>query len=230
MNCSTTFKIALRCFQMNEHQKLVKLQNDSHKAFSSVCKPQHVMGPDSCNYLQNHLSYVHPDNSPLSGLTSVNPTSSAVKTETNELTSPSTRDSSHVSNLLPSTDGSHDPPLPVTALKGIGKREKLHNRHGSRSPVESNIKHTNIVVQAASNNPGSIVKEVHYAGDKSENHSDIEEVRHFIPAELGSANIQESSSSGMDDISLEAASFRQLQLVMEQVSFGPNIMNILIAS
>lgn len=211
--------------QMNEHQKLVKLQNDSHKAFSSVCKqqPQHVLGPDSCNYLQNHLSYVHPDNGPLSGLTSLNPTSSAVKSETNELTSPSTRDTSHASNLLPSTDGSHDPPLPATALKGFGKREKPHNRHGNRSPVESNIKPTNIVVQATSNNPGSIVKEAHYAGDKSENHSDIEEVRHFIPAELGSSNIQESSSSGMDDISLEAASFRQLQLVMEQLDLRTKI-------
>lgn len=40
-----------------------------------------------------------------------------------------------------------------------------------------------------------------------------------IPAGLGSSNVHESSirSSGLDDISLEAAILRQLQLVMEQV-------------
>ncbi|KAH6793397.1 dentin sialophosphoprotein-like protein [Perilla frutescens var. hirtella] len=241
--------------QMNEHQKQVKLQNQSvgkrkehnvgngnldytsklpnevvqlpsraksHQAFSSSCKqrPQHVLGPESCNHLQNHLSYVHPDTSPISDLTSVNPTpSSAVKSETNEFTSPSTRDSSHASILLP-----HDPLIPVTAPTGVGKIEKLHNCHGSRSLVESNVKPENIVVQPPSKDPGSMAKEAHYTGDKSENHTDIEEVLHFIPAELGSSNIQESStSSGVNDISLEAASFRQLQLVMEQLDLRTKI-------
>lgn len=199
----------------------------SHQAFPCQQQPKHVLAPDSCNYLQNHLSYVHPDNSPSSDLTSVNPTSSAVKTETNELTSPSTRDSSHASDLLPSMDGSLDLPLPLTAPTGPGKGEKLHIRHGSRSPVDSNMNSANMVVQATSSDPGSMTEEAHYARIKSENQSGIVEVCHFIPAELGSSNVQESStSSSMDDVSLEAASFRQLQLVMEQVSFGPNITDI----
>ncbi|XP_057803985.1 protein LNK1-like isoform X2 [Salvia miltiorrhiza] len=241
---------------LNGHQKQVKLKNQSrgqmkehnlgngtsklpdeavqtpyriksHQAFLCQQQPKHASAPDSCDYLRNHLSYVTTDNTPSSDLTSVNPTSSAVKTETNELTSPSTRDSSHASDLLPSMGGSHDLPLHLTTPTGTGKGVMLHSHHGSRSPVDSNAKPANIVVQATSSDPGSMTEEAHYVRDMPENHSDLAEVRHFIPAELGSSNVQESStSSGMDDVSLEAASFRQLQLVTEQVSFGPKIMNI----
>lgn len=232
---------------MNEHPKQVKLQKqsveelkehnfgngstsklpneavqlpsraNSHQAF--LQQPQHILAPDSCNYLQNCILYAHSDNSPSSDLTSVNPTPSAVKTETNELTSPSTRDSSHVLNLLPSMNGFHD--RPFCGAAPTGNREKIHNYHGSQSPIDSNIKPADIVVQATSSDPGSVATATQYAGDKSENLSTVEEVRHITPAELGFSNIQESStSSGIDDVSLEAGSFRQLQRVMEQVSFG----------
>ena len=195
-----------------------------YQDFSCQQQPMHILVPDSCNYLQNHFSYVHPDNSP--DLTSVNPTSSAVKTETNELTSSPTRDSSHTPNLFQSINGSHDPPLPETVPTGTGKGVKLHRHHGSQSQVESNLKPANIVVQATSSNPGSMTEEAHYTQGKSENHSELAEVRHFIPAELGSSNVQETStSSGKDDASLEAASFRQLKLVTEQVSSGPKLTN-----
>ncbi|XP_042064667.1 protein LNK1-like isoform X1 [Salvia splendens] len=194
-----------------------------YQDFSCQQQPMHALVPDSCNYLQNHLSYVHPDNSP-SDLTSVNPTSSAVKTETNELTSPPTRDSSHTPSLFQSINGSHDLPLPEAVPTGTGKGVKLHRHHGSQSQVESNIKPANIVVQATSSNPGSMTEEAHYNQGKSENHSELAEVRHFIPAELGSSNVQESStSSGKDDASLEAASFRQLKLVMEQLDLRTKI-------
>ena len=199
----------------------------SHQAFSFQQQPKNVLPTESCNYLQNHLSYVHPDNSHSSDLTSLNPTPSAVKTEANELTSSSTRDSSHTSNLLPSVDGSHDHPLPPPVPTGTGKGVKLHSRHGSQSLANSNIKPASLVVQATSSDPGSLTEEAHYARDKSDNHNDSAEVCHFVPAELGFSNAQESStSSDMDDVSLEAASFRQLQLVMEKVPFGPKIMNI----
>ncbi|KAL1534329.1 protein LNK1-like isoform X1 [Salvia divinorum] len=235
---------------LNGHQKQVKLQNQSggkikeHKygngtsklpdeavqspsrakprqAFSSQQQPNNVLAPDSCNYLQNHLFYVHPDNSHSSDLTSVNPTSSAVKTEANELTSSSTRDSSHTSHLLPSVDGSHDLSLPLPVPTGTGKGVKLHSR---QSLVNSNIKPASLVVQATSSDPGSLTEETHYARCKSDNHNDSAEVCHFIPAELGFSNAQESStSSDMDDVSLEAASFCQLQLVMEKLDLRTKI-------
>ncbi|KAL1564657.1 protein LNK1-like isoform X1 [Salvia divinorum] len=239
---------------LNRHQNQVKLQNQfrgkikehdfgngtsklsdeavqpssrakSYQDFSCQQQPKHVLAPDSCNHVKNHLSYAHPDNSPSSGLTSVNPTSSAVnKTETDELTSPSTRDSSHTSNLFRSMNGSHDLPLPKTVPTGTGKGLKLHSHHGSQSLVESNIKPENIVVQASSSNPGSMTEEAHYTQDKSENHSELAEVCHSIPAELGSSNVQEcSTSSGKDDVSLEAASFHQLQLVMKQLDLRTKI-------
>ncbi|KAG6383350.1 hypothetical protein SASPL_156900 [Salvia splendens] len=208
--------------QLNRHQSQVKLQNQ----FKGKIKEHDFgNGANPCNYLQNHLPYVHPDNSPSSDLTSVNPTSSAIKTETNELTSPPTRDSSHTPNLFQSINGSHDLPLPETVPTGTGKGGvKLNRRHGSQSQVKSNIKPANIVVQATSSNPGSMTEEAHYTQDKSENHSELAEVRHFIPAELGSSNVQESStSSGKDDASLGAASFRQLKLVMEQLDLRTKI-------
>ncbi|XP_042011080.1 protein LNK1-like isoform X3 [Salvia splendens] len=189
---------------LNGHQKQMKLQNQS----SGKIK-EHNYGND---------------NSHSSDLTSLNPTPSAVKTEANELTSSSTRDSSHTSNLLPSVDGSHDHPLPLPVPTGTGKGVKLHSRHGSQSLANSNIKPASLVVQATSSDPGSLTEEAHYAGDKSDNHNDSAEVCHFIPAELGFSNAQESStSSDMDDVSLEAASFRQLQLVMEKLDLRTKI-------
>lgn len=144
----------------------------SHQVFPSVRmqQQQHALGSDHCNYSENHCSYMHSDNSPLSDLTSVNPTSSAVKSETNDLTSSSPRD-------------------------------------------------TNATVNTALDDPGSIAKEAQYSGAKSENRSDNGDSCFFIPSELGSSYVQESSSmsSGTGDISLEAASFCQLQFVMEQV-------------
>ncbi|KAG6421994.1 hypothetical protein SASPL_118555 [Salvia splendens] len=114
--------------------------------------------------------------------------------------------------------------VPDSFPTGTGKGVKLHRHHGSQSQVESNIKPANIVVQATSSNPGSMTEEAHYNQGKSENHSELAEVRHFIPAELGSSNVQESStSSGKDDASLEAASFRQLKLVMEQLDLRTKI-------
>ncbi|XP_042008038.1 protein LNK1-like isoform X2 [Salvia splendens] len=190
---------------LNGHQKQVKLQNQS----SGKIK-EHNYGND---------------NSHSSDLTSLSPTSSAVKTEANELTSSSTRDSSHTSNLLPSVEGSHDHPLPLPVPTGTGKGVKLHSRHGSQSLVNSNnIKPASLVVQATSSDPGSLTEEAHYARDKSDNHNYSAEVCHFIPAEFGFSNAQESStSSDMDDVSLEADSFRQLQLVMEKLDLRTKI-------
>ncbi|XP_049388543.1 protein LNK1 isoform X1 [Solanum stenotomum] len=59
----------------------------------------------------------------------------------------------------------------------------------------------------------------HRSGVKVENNRDFEGVGIRIPTELGSSVVQECSStnSGLDEISEEAASFHQLQRVMEQL-------------
>lgn len=191
----------------------------SHQVFPSACmqQQQHALGSDHCNYLENHHSYMHSDNSPLSDLTSVNPTSSAVKSETNDLTSTSPRDSSYPSDQMSFMDGCRDSPLTVTAPTGMRKREKLHSHQGARSSVDSILKHTNAMVHTALDDPGSIAKEAQYSGAKSENHSDIEDGYLFIPSELGSSNVHGSSTMSSGTDVMEAASFCQLQLIMEQV-------------
>ncbi|XP_055816175.1 protein LNK1-like isoform X2 [Solanum dulcamara] len=64
-----------------------------------------------------------------------------------------------------------------------------------------------------------VEKLFHQSGVKVENNRDFEGVGIRIPTELGSSGLQECSSinSGLDEISEEAASFHQLQRVMEQL-------------
>ncbi|KAL6531681.1 hypothetical protein OROMI_028044 [Orobanche minor] len=63
------------------------------------------------------------------------------------------------------------------------------------------------------------IEKLHSCEGKYENQKDPEGVSLATPAKVGSPIAQESSivSSGLDDVSPEAASFRQLQLVMEQL-------------
>ncbi|KAK4378602.1 hypothetical protein RND71_000464 [Anisodus tanguticus] len=64
-----------------------------------------------------------------------------------------------------------------------------------------------------------VKKLIHQSGVKVENNHDLEGVGMGIPAELGSSVVQECTSinSGLDEISEAAASFHQLQRVMEQL-------------
>ncbi|KAL3843752.1 hypothetical protein ACJIZ3_001155 [Penstemon smallii] len=219
--------------QINEHRKQFKLQNqsvgktkehcfgndsfsyncnisnevvhlssgDSHQ-FSPCVRMQQASSPDFC-YVQNPTSYVHSDNRHLSVPTSpqVPP---IVKSEAKGLTPLSPRDSSQVSSQL-------------TDLAVNGKREKLHKLQGGKSSVNS-IKNDSVMTHASIDDRGSLGKQVHFSGDKLGNHSDLDGVS-LVPAELVSSDVQESSTKtpGFSDISLEAATFCQLQLVTDQL-------------
>ncbi|KAL6517646.1 hypothetical protein OROMI_033347 [Orobanche minor] len=179
--------------QINGNKNQVKLQNQFIRK-----RKEHCSGNGSFIYTSNlpneamqlSPSYMHSNDSP-SDITSVNLASSAAKSENHEL--------------------QDDPQFPAA---GSGEREKLRNRQGS-------LKNPTATVQASIVDPGLIGKQVQYSGEKSENHSDAEQASHVMQAELSSSHIQERStmSLGMDDISQEEASFRQLQLVVEQVGF-----------
>ncbi|KAG8364135.1 hypothetical protein BUALT_Bualt19G0095300 [Buddleja alternifolia] len=184
----------------------------SHQAFVSVRmhQHQHPPGPDSYCYLQNPISYVHSDDSHLSDPSLVNPTAYTVKSEPNDLISPSPRGSAHRSSQLQSVDSSHEPPFQVTTLAGYEKGEKLCNHRGIQSSMNSRLRNTSAMVQASICDPGSV--------GKLENHSDTEGVRLDMLSELDSSNVQEKTrSSGLDEISQEAAGFHQLQHVMERL-------------
>lgn len=81
-----------------------------------------------------------------------------------------------------------------------------------------NQKQTSITLQASRSDMVSPQKQFGKE-NKIESQSDIEEIKKGASAELDSLNVQEGSSisSELDEISLEASSFRQLQQVMEQV-------------
>ena len=62
-------------------------------------------------------------------------------------------------------------------------------------------------------------KQVQLSENQIEGQTDVKGACIKLPHELDSSNVQDSScmSSVLDDISLEATSFRQLQQVMEKV-------------
>lgn len=178
----------------------------SHETFqykAIQCQPKSPV-PDSCDYLQNAFPYVHLDSRHLPDKTSVHTTQSAVRSENDDLAFLSPREPLYASSQVHFLENSGDPPFQVATIAGSEKREKLVNHKGSQSSILD---------------PISLEKKVHRFGDKFENQSDVDVVGIVIPAELCSSNIQESSSmnSALEDISIEAASLQQLQLVMEQV-------------
>ncbi|KAK4424334.1 protein LNK1 [Sesamum alatum] len=189
------------------------MQLPSHPAFQSVLlqQQQHTPFPDSCNYLQNPISYVCSDNSHLSDPASVNVKPSTVKSETNGLASVLPRDSSHAPTQALYTESFRGPPFEVSALPTCEQGERQRSCQSSRSLMDSDLENGNVTLQASMFDPFSV--------GKYENYSDPEGGSSGTPAEIGSSNVQESSAlgSGFNDISLEAASFRQLQLVTEQL-------------
>ncbi|GFP98691.1 hypothetical protein PHJA_002013000 [Phtheirospermum japonicum] len=187
--------------QIDENKKQVEQQKQSAGKRKELC-----FGNGSFDYTSNlpneatqlPMSYMLSNNSPSSELTLVNRAPSSVKSETHQL--------------------QNDPRFPMVPQTVTGKREKLHNRQGSQSSAYGSLKKGAATVQTSIVDPG-------LTGNKPENPSDAEGGRIVIPAELGSSHVQEglTMSSGMDNVSQEAASFRQLQLVMEQLDLRTKI-------
>uniref|UniRef100_A0A5B6Z960 Protein LNK1 n=1 Tax=Davidia involucrata TaxID=16924 RepID=A0A5B6Z960_DAVIN len=194
--------------------------DSSHQVFPSPNIPQQTqnMGSDSFGFLQTHIPYMHSDYRYHSDQIPVSPTLSGIKSENNGLTSHSPKESSYASNQVQSMESSHDRSFEAPAITMDKKREKPHLRQGFQPSFTSNRKHVDLVVPAAICDPVSCRKQVHHSENKVEIYSEVEGVSMGIP-ELDSSNVQERSSmsSGLDEISLETTSFRQLQHVMEQL-------------
>ncbi|KAL3620926.1 hypothetical protein CASFOL_035838 [Castilleja foliolosa] len=184
--------------QMNENKKRAKLKNQSTGKRKELC-----LGNGGFSYTSNLLneatqspkSYMHSNNSHSSDLTSVNHAPSAVKSETHD-----------AYNQLQNDRQSSVVPPSVT-----GKRANPNNFHPSRFSAYGSLKIQTAKVQTPLYDS--------LTGDKPENHNDAEGCRIVNPTELDSSHAQEglTMSSGMDDASQEAASFRQLKLAIEQV-------------
>lgn len=190
---------------------------------SGLWQRKQNLAPDSLSYMQSHNPYLHLDYSHPSDKISVCPTPPGIKSDNNSNMSPSPKESSYASNQVQSVESSRGPPFTPFEAPSVTtneKREKPSHCQGVQVPFTRNFKHENMVNAMEFDNALPVQKQVHKTEQETKGHSDVEGVSIRVPAELDSFNAQESScvSSVLDEISLEATSFRQLQQVMEKVS------------
>ncbi|GMY39015.1 protein LNK1 [Fagus crenata] len=174
------------------------------------------IGPDTLSYMQAHVPYMHLDYRHPSNQISVCP--SGNKSENNGPPSPSPKESSYASNPVQSMESSHGQSLEVLVKTMNEKREKLHCCQDLQAPSTRKSKHVNLATPMAFCLPVSAQKQAQHSENEVEAYSEVG-LTIGIPTEFDSSNVQESScmSSVLDEISLEATSFRQLQQVTEQL-------------
>ncbi|MBA0872554.1 hypothetical protein Goshw_016113, partial [Gossypium schwendimanii] len=174
-------------------------------------------GPDSVNYGQTNIPYMHLSYSGSLDQVSICPTVSSAKSENNGQSS-SKNESSYASNKVHSIDSSHGPLFEAPAIITNEKRGKPHLRQDTQIPLNRNVKQAKIDTRMAFCDPVTIQKQV-CQSEQDEGHSEVEGVSVGNPAELDSSNVRESSCvvSPFDEVSLEATSFRRLQQAMEKL-------------
>ncbi|KAL1544377.1 protein LNK1-like isoform X3 [Salvia divinorum] len=204
------------------HAQISDLQNEimkpcsgltSDEALASVHVQQqpHFLASNSNSCLENPISNIHTKGSHLSDPSSVNLEESIVKSETNDFASISSRDSRRASGQLQYMDGFPGPPFKKTSLVACGQREKLESYRGDLSLELASLGNGSVAIQAMISDPGLV--------GTYENNCDLQGVSSVTATETDSSYMQESSTMvpDLDDISLEAASFHQLQLVTKQL-------------
>ncbi|XP_024019870.1 protein LNK1 [Morus notabilis] len=193
---------------VSEHYDAFKPGIEQHKQ---------IAGPNSMSYNQRQLPYMHVDHTRQSDQISVCPTPS-VKSEKDGKPS-SLKESSYGSNQLQCMENFRGP-LTETPIATISENtEKPHSCQGFQSSFIMNFENAATTNPVVFGNKVSKQKEEQKSENQIGGHSDIEGASNEIPAEVDSSNLQESScmSSVLDDISLEATSFLQLQQVMEKL-------------
>ncbi|KAL5562906.1 hypothetical protein UlMin_032653 [Ulmus minor] len=179
---------------------------------------QRSAGPNSMSYMQTKVPYINMDYSHHPDQISLCPALSGFKSENDSQPSPSLKESSHASNQAQSMVVSHDPSTETPVGTLSEQTENVYSCQGFPSSFSRDIKN------AATKNPMaplhgkmSVQKQMQRSESQIDGYSKGVSIE--IPTELDSSNIQESScmSSVLDDISLEATSFRQLQEVMGQL-------------
>ncbi|KDP45828.1 hypothetical protein JCGZ_17435 [Jatropha curcas] len=191
------------------------LENGGSFHHNGVQQLKQDTGSDSLNYAQTNTPYMHMECGHSSDQTSVCPSQSRTKSESNGLLAPSPKESSFASNQVQSMESSQGPLLEAPVI--TNDREKLFHRQDLQSQYARNFKCANVASPMVFYD--SFQNQTPQSEYEVEGHSDVEGVSIGIPAELDCSTAQESScmSSVLDEISLEATSFRQLQHVMEQL-------------
>ncbi|XWS63159.1 hypothetical protein CRYUN_Cryun06bG0072300 [Craigia yunnanensis] len=175
------------------------------------------IGPDSVSYLQNNIPYMHLSYSSPSDQISICPTLSSAKSENNGHSSLK-NESSYASNQVQSIESSRDPSFEAPAIITNKKRGKLYHQLDTQATLNRNVKHAKKESQMTYCDPVTVQKQAGQS-EQDDGYSEVEGVSVGNPAELDSSNAQESIclNSVLDEVSLEATSFRQLQQVMEKL-------------
>jgi hypothetical protein len=181
---------------------------------NSIHKQKSNMDSDSLGCVQVQTPPMHPDYSHTSNCTSLLPASSGSRSEHNGYPPPSFKESSDASN----TESFHSHPLETAALKTNYKKENLY-LHNDAKLMSGGFKNENMQNPMPLKTSGSAQKVGCQLENVNEGHSEGGEVSIGFSPETESSNMQETSSmsSAPDETSLEAANFRQLQQVLDQV-------------
>ncbi|XVF44748.1 hypothetical protein PTKIN_Ptkin02bG0149000 [Pterospermum kingtungense] len=188
----------------------------SDSSSSGLEQHKRNIGLDSVGYVQKNIPYMHLGYSSPSDQISICPIVSCVKSENNDVSSSKT-ESSYASNQVQSIDSIHGPSFEASGIIRNEERGKLYHPRDMPATLNRNVKHAKMESQMALYDPVTVQKQVNRS-EQDEGHSEVEGASLGNPAELDSSNARESSciSSILDEVSLEATSFRQLQQVMEK--------------
>ncbi|KAH7575620.1 hypothetical protein JRO89_XS02G0165600 [Xanthoceras sorbifolium] len=186
---------------------------------SELQQHKQIIGGDSLSYIQTDISFMHLDYHHPSDQISVCPTPSGTKSENNSHLSSSPKESSYASNQVQSMESSHGPSFEAPSETTNEKREKLYHCKDLQVPFTRNFKHANMPSPTAFCSSLSTQKQRHQSELDIEDPGEVGGDSIGVPAELESLNAQENScmSTVLDEVSLEATSFRQLQQVMEKL-------------
>ncbi|KAJ7968184.1 Protein LNK1 isoform X2 [Quillaja saponaria] len=178
--------------------------SSSSLRFSHTGIHQHKQGeePESLGYVQTCIPFMHKDYSHASDHVSVCPTLSGAISENNSHLSPP-KESSYASNI----DSSLGCPLEASSVTNNEKKENVYSLHDAQ--VLNSFKNGNMA------SPMQVYQSENEVGCYSE----VGGLSLVFPQELNSSNMKESSSLSyaLNEISLEATSFRQLQQVTDQL-------------
>ncbi|KAJ8747593.1 hypothetical protein K2173_011401 [Erythroxylum novogranatense] len=193
----------------------------SHQPLSTPGSQQHnhTLGPQSLNYTQMPVPYVDMDYSHSTDQISVCPTQSDAKSGNSTHLSASLKESLYASNQVESVKSFYNSKLENSVRTFNDNTDKELLQQELQLSFPSNTKETDITGQSALHGSVTLKKQAGSSAYDFEGHSEIEGFSAGLQGEIDSSNAQESScvSSVFDDISLEATSFRQLQLVMERL-------------
>ncbi|XP_038991239.1 protein LNK1-like isoform X1 [Hibiscus syriacus] len=183
---------------------------------SSLQPHKQNFGPDSLSYVHTNVPQMH-----LNYISSLDqilecPTLLSTKSENNGNPS-STNESSYASDQVQSIESSSGPSFGASSTIINEKRGNLHYQQDTQAPRKRNVKHAKVGSKMAFYDPVTVQKQFHQS--EQYGHSEVPGVSVRKPAELDSSNDQPGScmSYVLDEVSLEASGFWQLQQVVDKL-------------